>query len=176
MLFPRGTVPVAPDASLIRRTTSSDRRLSTRRPAGLTIIEIVVACTLLSAALVSIGILQTQVTRAQKSLNQRAQMRLAILNARELIGSWPPSQISAERIQALPIEPLDFEWPVALRWDVRVQSAPQPWSGHAIFLDLIWEDAGQTQSAGGLNFWVYIPPERAGDRDRLSGTREDQQP
>ena len=143
---------VAINNSQLSCTMRASMRARMRR--GVTVIEVSIACVLLSAAIMTTTAFQTRVTTAAQNVTVSALAREAVINAREQIGSWQPADVSEERIVNMPIrDELQRMLPEAA-WNVRVDAIEEPINGHRIFLDLTWSDGGQTRSTSGITFWI----------------------
>ena len=119
-----------------------------------TSMEIVVSCLLLSASLVTLGVFRTRVAINGANMRMAALARSELRSAREIVGSWSPEAITANRIESLEISPMAKATLPDARWTAKVESIQQPVHGFRVFLDLQWFRLEQVQSTGGITFWI----------------------
>lgn len=121
---------------------------------GTTSIEVIVGCVLMTAALVTVGIFQTRITKSESTLRQAALARTEVRNAREVVGSWPLEMVTDASVSQIQISPgVQATLPDA-RWIAKVFETEQPVRGKRVFLDLEWSRNEQIHSTSGITFWV----------------------
>lgn len=129
-------------------------RLTHRR--GYTVVEVLIAVVLL-------GLTVVMTARFVSSLNQglrdrELQSRLAweIENAREQIGSWPPAEITSERIAELKVSEAVQRRCQNAFWAAELSKIESPGTALQIALTLRCTMHGQAVEPQKLTFWVPI--------------------
>jgi hypothetical protein len=124
-----------------------------KSPPGASMMEAIVACALLSAAAVSVAVMNTRTKRAYQDRERMKHAWNEVQNARQTVGTWNIDQIDSQRLLSLAVsEEIKLAWPDA-RWIARVDEVQEPLPGKRIFLGLQWTQGGQTIPPLGMTFW-----------------------
>lgn len=126
---------------------------SLTRKSGTTVMEVIVACSLLATTAASMSLMSW---RMQRGFQERVLVKRAwveVCNARQQIGSWQTDDVQLERILSLPIAEALRRDCVAIEWVARVEEIQQPLPGKCIFIGLKWTRAEQQAAPLGITFW-----------------------
>lgn len=123
------------------------------RNPGTTVMETIVACSLLATTAVSLSLMSQRMRRGyqERALVQRAWVE--VCNARQQIGTWNMEEIDCDKIQALPISDVLRNSCSAIEWAARVEETMEPLAGKRIFVGLQWTRAEQRSAPIGITFW-----------------------
>jgi hypothetical protein len=142
---------------------------------GTTTMEVIVGCALMATALLTTSIYRTRIVASSHDLRAATLARAEVINARELIGSWPADAITETRITELSLrEDLRRALPES-NWIANVATVDEPIIGKRVFIDLQWTSFGQTHSTSGITFWVSGSPKSNSDAESPV-TNGDQEP
>ncbi len=126
---------------------------------GTSITELLVALSLLAVA--AVGVSQLRM-RSSEGLEHRAlysRMNWELSNAREIVGTWQPSQITKEAIEQLPFSAGIAAWLPDSRWEANVARVAEPTAAIQIQLALHGTLHDQAIHPISITFWVEAMPE-----------------
>lgn len=121
---------------------------------GTTSTEVIMACALMTAAMVTLAGFQSRITKSVSTLRQAVQARTEVRNARELVGSWQYEKVTEAAISEIELGPDGLATLPNARWIVNVVETEQPVSSKRVFLDLEWSRNDQVHTSSGISFWV----------------------
>jgi hypothetical protein len=122
-------------------------------------MEVLVSCGIMAAAALTTSMFHARTQASAHAVRLAAQARSAVINAREELGSWPPAELSIDRIEQLPIPDEQSDALPEAHWNIDIQEVDEPIHGKRIFIDLEWRGGGgQRQSTSGITFWVNEEP------------------
>ncbi len=135
----------------LNRSTCSLRACQRR---ATTTMEVLVAIALLAVAITLVGgfVHQVKIGLRDRELSTRFDWEL--MNARELIGSWPLEQITLERIQQISLSESLTNQATNPHLAASIQKIENPRPATQITLAIECELNGQTIQPSILTFWV----------------------
>lgn len=122
-------------------------------------MEMLVAMSLLAAAMTMVGKFVHQVQAGLKNQELSARFDWELLNARERIGSWAEEQITVQQIQQIPISDSLSSQVTNAHFAASIMKIETPLPATQVTLAFECEVAGQTIQPSMLTFWVASPAE-----------------
>ncbi len=117
-------------------------------------MEMLVAVSLLAFAVTAMGQFVSQVNSGLRDRELSARLGWEIMNARELIGTWPIEDITVEQIEKLLVsEPLAKSLTDA-KFKALVVPVDEPLAAIRVTLALECKLAGQLAQPAVLTFWI----------------------
>ena len=124
------------------------------RKYGLTTTEVLVSIAVLGAAVTGVGKFASTMQQGLRDRELSARIGWEVLNAREEIGSWNFAEITAERIEAMPVSDVLHRDILDARWEAQVEIIEQPVAATQVTLALAGNYRGQAARPQRLTFWV----------------------
>ncbi len=139
-----------------RHALSSCGTVTKRERTGITTLECIVACMLISAALASISWLVVQFRSQNHALRRSEVAAQMLVNCSEVVKSLPIDQVTEELIEKNTRPLLDeLSWKDA-KLKAVVTSIEQPIPCKRVHLNIFWRaPSGIEQSLRGLTFWSF---------------------
>lgn len=130
------------------------RQISSSTRKGVTVTELLVACVVLSAALVTTQSFHSRSMACQQAARQSRLVQRLVNNARQEIASWPIETVTLDRITGLGMDPvLAAQLPGAV-WLAEVADIHEPIDCKQVWIALQWNDGPDVRTSHGRTFWL----------------------
>jgi hypothetical protein len=136
------------------RNHFSSPRAAARLRSATTTMEIVIGIVLLGSAVSLLGQFAASVKKGLADQELSARLGWEISNVCETIRCWDPSQITAARIQAIPLSDSIRERLPDAVWKANVSAITDPASAWQVELQLACNYQGQSAVPVQLTFWI----------------------
>ncbi|MCA9131616.1 MAG: hypothetical protein KDA45_00605 [Planctomycetales bacterium] len=117
-------------------------------------LEVIVALTLLGTAAIGVGRFAASAADGLRARQLSSRIAWELTNARERIGSWRASEVTAERIESIPFSPTLASHLEAPRWQASVQRIEVPTPAIRVTLALHCLLEQQQATPDQLIFWM----------------------
>ena len=121
--------------------------------------EAIISLAVLAVAVAVVGKLSGSMTQGIHERETSWRLSLELTNLRETVGSWRFSEVTVDKIQAIPISPWLSERVDDPRWKVEVTEETELIKAKRVRVALQCEIQGQLATPDALTFWV---PEQGG--------------